>query len=144
MLLLMLEHRHQSHPNTKSKSKMASNRSEEKDFIHYKVLKFLKENPDMSQRDMAQRMGISNGGMHYCLNALMDKGLIKLGKFANSNHKLGYYYLLTPRGIAKKAAMTSLFLERKMAEYEALKAEISELQEDAHNESLIEEVGANS
>ena len=106
---------------------MASNRSEEKDFIHYKVLKFLKENPDMSQREMAQRLGISNGGMHYCLNALMDKGLIKLGNFASSKHKLGYFYLLTPKGIAQKAAMTSRFLERKMAEYEKLREEIEAL-----------------
>jgi EPS-associated MarR family transcriptional regulator len=109
---------------------MASNRSEEKDFTHYKVLKFLKENPDMSQRDMAKRLGISNGGMHYCLNALMDKGLIKLGNFASSKHKLGYFYLLTPKGIAQKTAMTSRFLERKMAEYEALREEIEALKRD--------------
>ncbi len=116
---------------------MASNRSEEKDFIHYKVLKFLKENPDMSQREMAQHFGISNGGMHYCLNALVDKGLIKLGKFANSRHKLSYYYLLTPKGIAKKAAMASRFLERKMAEYESLKAEVAALKEDVQAEKVV-------
>ena len=85
----------------------------------------------MSQRDMAKRLGISNGGMHYCLNALMDKGLIKLGNFASSKHKLGYFYLLTPKGIAQKTAMTSRFLERKMAEYEALRDEIEALKRDA-------------
>jgi EPS-associated MarR family transcriptional regulator len=116
---------------TSQKSLMASNRTEEKDFIHYRVLKLVKENPDLSQREMAQRLGISNGGMHYCLTALMDKGLIKLGNFASSQHKLGYFYLLTPKGITQKTAMTSRFLERKMAEYEALREEIEALKLDA-------------
>jgi EPS-associated MarR family transcriptional regulator len=136
--MLTLERKNQSRPNTQPKSKMASNRSEEKEFIHYKVLKFLKENPDMSQRELAQHLGISNGGMHYCLNALMDKGLIKLSNFANSKHKLRYYYLLTPKGIAKKAAMTNRFLERKMAEYESLKAEIALLKEDIEAETVVQ------
>lgn len=107
-----------------------SKRTENKDFTHYKVLKLLKDNPDLSQREMAQRLGISNGGMHYCLNALMEKGLIKLENFANSKHKLGYFYILTPKGIAEKTALTSCFLERKMAEYEALRAEIETLKLD--------------
>ena len=110
---------------------MASDRTEAKDFTHYKVLQLLKQHPDLSQREMAQRLGISNGGMHYCLSALMDKGLIKLGNFASSNHKLGYMYLLTPQGIAQKTAMAGRFLERKMAEYEALRAEIAALQSEA-------------
>jgi EPS-associated MarR family transcriptional regulator len=91
----------------------------------------------MSQREMAQRLGISNGGMHYCLNALMDKGLIKLGNFASSKHKLGYFYLLTPKGIAQKAAMTSRFLERKVAEYETLREEIEALQRDAGQQVMV-------
>ena len=110
---------------------MASDRTEAKDFTHYKVLQLLKQHPDLSQREMAQRLGISNGGMHYCLNALMEKGLVKLGNFASSKHKLGYVYLLTPQGIAQKTAMASRFLERKMAEYEALRAEIAALEADA-------------
>jgi EPS-associated MarR family transcriptional regulator len=137
-IMLMLEQKHQSRPNTQPKSKMASNRSEEKDFIHYKVLKFLKDNPDMSQRELAQHLGISNGGMHYCLNALMDKGLIRLSNFANSKHKLRYYYLLTPKGITKKAAMTKRFLAHKMAEYESLKAEIAELKEDVEAGKVVQ------
>ena len=110
---------------------MASDRTEAKDFTHYKVLLLLKQHPDLSQREMAQRLGISNGGMHYCLSALMDKGLIKLGNFASSKHKLGYVYLLTPQGIAQKTAMASRFLERKMVEYEALRAEIAALEADS-------------
>jgi EPS-associated MarR family transcriptional regulator len=110
---------------------MPSERLQDKDFIKYKILTLLKQCPDLSQRDMAQRLGISNGGMHYCLSALMEKGLVKLGNFASSKHKLGYVYLLTPHGMAQKAAMASRFLERKLAEYEALKAEIATLQLDA-------------
>ena len=106
---------------------MSSDRTEAKDFTHYKVLQLLKQHPDLSQREMAQRLGISNGGMHYCLGALMDKGLIKLGNFASSKHKLGYVYLLTPLGIAEKAALTTRFLSRKMKEYEALKLELETL-----------------
>jgi len=109
---------------------ITSKRTDDKDFIHYKVLKLVKDNPDLSQREMAQRLGISNGGMHYCLNALMGKGLIKLENFANSKHKLGYFYMLTPKGIAQKTALTSRFLERKMAEYEALREEIEALKLD--------------
>jgi EPS-associated MarR family transcriptional regulator len=115
------------HPPTLPATVMPSERSQDKDFIQYKVLTLLKQHPDLSQRDMAQRLGISNGGMHYCLSALMEKGLVKLCNFANSKHKLGYFYLLTPHGIAQKTAMTSRFLERKMAEYEALRAEIEAL-----------------
>lgn len=110
---------------------ITSKRTDDKDFIHYRVLKLLKENPDLSQREMAQRLGISNGGMHYCLNALMEKGLIKLENFANSKHKFGYFYMLTPKGIAQKTALTSRFLERKMAEYETLREEIEALKLDA-------------
>ncbi len=110
---------------------MPSARSQDKDFIHYKVLTLLKQHADLSQRDMAQRLGISNGGMHYCLSALMEKGLIKLGNFASSKHKLGYVYLLTPQGMAQKATMASRFLERKMAEYEALRSEIAVLKSEA-------------
>ena len=94
------------------------------------MLSFLKENPELSQREMAQRLGISNGGMHYCLSALMDKALIKLGNFPSARHKLGYS-CLTLRGIAQKTAMTSRFLERKMAEYGALREVIDALKRDA-------------
>lgn len=110
---------------------MSKNRSEEKAYIHYRVLQLLQQQPDMSQREMAQKLGVSNGGMHYCLKALIDKGLIKIGNFAASKHKLGYFYLLTPQGIAQKTAMTTRFLKRKKEEYEALKAEIDALQAES-------------
>ena len=107
---------------------MASKHLEHVEDLHFRVLKLIQDNPDVSQRDLAKQLGVSNGKLHYCMKALIDKGLVKLGNFANSKHHLGYAYLLTPAGIAQKAGMTSNFLRRKMAEYEALQAEIAALQ----------------
>lgn len=106
---------------------MASTHPQDVEDLHFRVLKLLQEDPALSQRELAQRLGVSNGKLHYCLKALIEKGLVKLGNFANSKHRLHYAYLLTPAGLAQKAAMTSRFLQRKIAEYEALKAEITEL-----------------
>ena len=107
---------------------MASKHTEQAEDLHFRVLKLLQDEPDLSQRDLASRLGVSNGKLHYCMRALIEKGLVKLGNFAQSKHHLGYAYLLTPAGIKQKAAMTSDFLKRKMAEYEALHAEIATLQ----------------
>ena len=109
---------------------MASKTTERADDLHFRVLKMLQDEPDLSQRELASRLGVSNGKLHYCMKALIEKGLVKLGNFAHSKHHLGYAYLLTPAGIRLKAAMTSDFLKRKMAEYEALRAEIAALQAD--------------
>jgi EPS-associated MarR family transcriptional regulator len=109
---------------------MASNHPDTVEDLHFRVLKLLQDQPDLSQRELAHKLGVSNGKLHYCLRALIDKGLIKLGNFAGSKHRLRYAYLLTPAGIAQKAGMTGLFLKRKMAEYEALHAEIASLQAD--------------
>ena len=107
---------------------MTSKRLEHLEDLHFRVLRLLEDRPDMSQRDLAERLGVSNGKLHYCMRALIEKGLVKLGNFASSKHHLGYAYLLTPKGIAQKASMTTRFLKRKMAEYEALQAEIAMLQ----------------
>lgn len=107
---------------------MASKHPEQVEDLHFRVLRLLQDNPDLSQRELAERLGVSNGKLHYCMKALIDKGLVKLGNFAQSKHHLGYAYLLTPKGIAQKASMTSDFLKRKMAEYEALRREIAALQ----------------
>jgi EPS-associated MarR family transcriptional regulator len=107
---------------------MASKHIEHVEDLHFRVLKHLQDQPDLSQRELAELLGVSNGKLHYCMKALIDKGLVKLGNFAQSKHHLGYAYLLTPAGIRQKAAMTSDFLKRKMAEYEALQAEIAALQ----------------
>ena len=81
----------------------------------------------MSQRDLAKNVGVSVGRMNYVLNALVDKGLVKLGNFTASKDKRRYAYVLTPKGVAQKAALTRAFLTRKVAEYEALKQEIEAL-----------------
>lgn len=107
---------------------MTSKRLEHLEDLHFRVLRMLQDRPDMSQRDLAEALGVSNGKLHYCMQALIEKGMVKLGNFANSKHHLGYAYLLTPKGIAQKASMTTRFLKRKMAEYEALRTEIALLQ----------------
>ena len=109
---------------------MASRHTELSEDLHFRVLRLLQEHPDLSQRELATKLGVSNGKLHYCMKALIDKGLVKLGNFANSKHHLGYAYLLTPKGIAQKARMTGNFLRRKMAEYESLQAEIAALQSE--------------
>ena len=91
------------------------------------MLRLLEENPEMSTRQLASEMGISNGAAYYCLNALVEKGWVKLGNFKRSEHKGRYAYVLTPSGISERAGLTKRFLTRKMAEYEALRAEIEEL-----------------
>lgn len=113
---------------------MASKRPQEADDLHFRVLRFLQENPEVSERELASRLGVSNGKLHYCMKALMEKGLVKLENFANSRHRLGYAYLLTPAGLRQKAAMTTQFLKRKMDEYEALQAEIATLKAEAARE----------
>lgn len=107
---------------------MTSTRAQQAEDLHFRVLKLLQEQPDMSERELAVRLGVSNGKLHYCMRALIDKGLVKLGNFASSKHHLGYAYVLTPAGLAHKAAITRRFIQRKLAEYEALKREIALLQ----------------
>ena len=93
------------------------------------VLKALQEKPDISQRELAARLGVSLGQVNYCMKALIDKGHVKVGNFAASGNKLGYVYLLTPSGVAEKASLTAVFIERKLSEYKALHAEIIALVE---------------
>ena len=98
--------------------------------IHFRLLRLLEARPDLSQRDLARELGASLGKINYCLNALIDKGLVKARNFRNSRNKLGYAYLLTPRGIERKATIAVQFLKRKMAEYETLRSEIEQLQRE--------------
>lgn len=98
--------------------------------IHFRMLRLLEAKSDLSQRDLARELDTSLGKVNYCLNALIDKGWIKARNFRNSNNKLAYAYLLTPRGIEQKAVITVHFLRRKMAEYESLKKEIARLRRE--------------
>jgi EPS-associated MarR family transcriptional regulator len=111
---------------------MVGQRSEAQEDLRFRVLRLLQENPEMSQRDIAAAVGISVGGVHYCLNALVEKGMVKLGNFSAANDKRRYAYILTPKGLTEKAALTSRFLKRKMKEYEALKKEIETLQTEVN------------
>lgn len=90
-------------------------------------MKLLQDKPDMTQRELAEKVGSSLGGLNYCLKALIDKGWIKMHNFSESKNKFGYAYLLTPSGLAEKTLITARFLTRKMHEYEALKVEIAAL-----------------
>jgi EPS-associated MarR family transcriptional regulator len=100
---------------------------------HYKLLSLLEENPDISQRKMAEAMGVSVGKINYCIKALVNVGHIKLKNFAKSANKIGYAYFLTPKGVKEKAAVTLRFLELKQKQYDKIKKEISFLQEEIKN-----------
>jgi EPS-associated MarR family transcriptional regulator len=106
---------------------MTSKRTKLREDTHFRVLRLLQENPEMSQRELAEAVGVSVGGIHYVLNALIDKGMVKLGNFTAAEDKRRYAYVLTPKGIARKAALTRAFLARKMEEYAALREEIEAL-----------------
>jgi len=95
---------------------------------HFKLLNALEKNPNASQRELAQELGVSLGKVNYCLKALIQVGWVKAGNFTNSHNKLAYLYLLTPKGIEEKSILTKHFLQRKMKEFERLKQEIEQLQ----------------
>jgi EPS-associated MarR family transcriptional regulator len=101
------------------------------DESHYKLMRLLEVNPEMSQRDLARELGISLGKVNYCLRALIHKGWIKANNFTNSQNKAAYMYLLTPRGIEEKASLTLRFLQSRIREYEALRAEIRQMRREA-------------
>jgi EPS-associated MarR family transcriptional regulator len=97
---------------------------------HLKLLKLIESNPDISQRKLSEEVGVSLGKVNYCLNALIDKGLVKAGNFKRNPHKMSYVYLLTPQGIEEKAKLTTRFLKRKIAEQEQITREIEQLKRD--------------
>lgn len=117
---------------------MSSRQAKIQEDTYFRVMRLLQENPDLTQRELAQKLGVSVGGLNYCLKALMEKGWVKMQNFAHSKNKFGYIYVMTPRGLSEKAALTSQFLKRKMDEYEALKAEIEALKSEVHQ---VDEVG---
>lgn len=104
------------------------------DEIHLQVLRTIEARPDLTQRQLSEELGVSLGKAHYCIKALIDKGLVKMGNFSHNQKKLEYAYLLTPRGMKSKAILTAHFLERKAAEYAVLK---SELEKHEKNEKQI-------
>jgi EPS-associated MarR family transcriptional regulator len=92
--------------------------------IQLEVLRRLHQTPQVSQRALAKDLGVGLGTINFCFQAMVEKGLIKMQNFSQSKNKLRYAYLLTPAGLAEKSKLTAEFLKRKVAEYEALQAEI--------------------
>jgi EPS-associated MarR family transcriptional regulator len=108
-------------------SEKYANRRED---VHFRILRMLEQNPQVSQREIARALGVSLGGVNYCINALIEKGHVKIENFRASKNKLDYFYVLTPEGIAQRAKLATRFIKRKLAEYEAIKAEIEALRND--------------
>ena len=106
---------------------MTTQSSKLREDVNFRILRLLQDNPEMSQRELAKAVGLSTGGIHYVLNALLDKGLLKMENSTTTEDKRRYAYILTREGMASKANLTKRFLIRKMADYELLKAEIDEV-----------------
>jgi EPS-associated MarR family transcriptional regulator len=119
---------------------MTSRRSRLQEDTYFRVLRILQDRPDVTQREIAQLLGVSTSGLNYCLNALIDKGWVKVHNFSESKNKFGYVYLLTPSGILEKAALTGRFLQRKLLEYEAMRAEIESLRCECGEVDAVSEV----
>jgi EPS-associated MarR family transcriptional regulator len=101
------------------------------DEIHLRLLKAIQVNPQATQRELSEELGVSLGKAHYCLRALVNKGWVKVHNFRANPNKLGYAYLLTPAGVDAKARLTVRFLRHKLDEYDLLRAEIEELRREA-------------
>ena len=110
---------------------MASCREPKQAEIRLQVMRLISQNPEMSSRQVADKVGISNGSAYYVLTALVEKGFVKLGNFKKSRRKGQYAYLLTPKGIREKSLLTHSFIERKREEFEVLRAEIKALEGEA-------------
>ena len=106
---------------------MTSRQAKLQEDTYFRIMRLLQANPDLTQRELAEKLGVSVSGLNYCLKALIEKGWIKMQNFSNSKNKFGYVYILTSRGITEKAILAGQFLRRKMEEYDALKAEIDAL-----------------
>ena len=107
---------------------MVSRRKEQQEDTRFQILRLLEDNPEMSTRQLADAVGISNGAAYYMLHALVQKGMVKLSNFTASQHKGRYAYVLTPGGLREKARLTARFLHRKRVEFEALSEEIERLE----------------
>ena len=110
-----------------SREKTVFNQRED---LRYRVLRLLEANPRMSHREIAKAIGRSTGAVNYCINALIEKGMVKVSNFKSSDNKLRYAYVLTPKGINEKAALTVSFIRRKLHEYNKIQSEISEIMAD--------------
>ena len=110
---------------------MASKRGERNEEARLAIMRLIAKNPNMTTRDVAEAVGVSNGSAYYLVTALVEKGFVKLENFKNNPRKGQYAYLLTPKGIREKSLLTHRFIERKREEFDILKAEIKALEEEA-------------
>ena len=108
------------------------------DVIHLQVLRTIEAQPYLTRRQLAEELGVSLGKAHYCIKALIDKGLVKMGNFSHNQKKLDYAYLLTPSGMKSKAMLTAHFLERKAAEYVMLKSELEKHEKNEKQMTRLE------
>jgi len=106
--------------------------------IRYRLLKILDKDPNLTQRQMAQKMGISLGKVNYCLSELAKKGFIKIDRFKASKIKIKYSYMLTPRGLEEKGRLTLSFLKLKLSDYEEIKRQIRDLATGVAEEGLLD------
>ena len=113
--------------NDVAKNNAEGRKTSARDELRLKVLRALEANPELSQRQLAAGLGVSLGGVNYALKALVERGFVKAGNFRKSDNKVAYLYVLTPRGVAEKAALATAFLGRKLEEYEVLRQEIEAL-----------------
>ena len=97
-------------------------------------MRLIEANPQITQRQLAEELGVSVGKINYCMNALVEKGMVKAQNFIRSNNKAGYAYFLTPQGVEEKLTLTVNFLKRKKNEYESLRAEIENLEKELQEE----------
>jgi EPS-associated MarR family transcriptional regulator len=111
------------------------------DEYRYRILKLLENNPTASQRDIARELGVSLGRVNYCLQALIEKGLIKMNNFRQNESKRAYLYYLTPKGVQEKTKVTVRFLKAKLDEYENLKLEVAQLQREAGKSGNLNQAG---
>ena len=109
---------------------MASRRQHVQEEVRLKILRIVNKNPSIKSREIANILKISNGSAYYCVNSLIEKGMIKLKNFTSHKNKAKYNYFLTPSGIYEKTILTAKFLQTKLKEYEELKIEIKEMEEE--------------
>ncbi len=109
---------------------MSSRRIIHQENNEFKIMRQIEAHPDLTQRQLSEKLNISLGSVNYALNALIARGWVKLKNFQNSENKLGYAYLLTPEGATQKAMIAKRFWVRKLQEYEVLKQELQSLSDE--------------
>jgi EPS-associated MarR family transcriptional regulator len=115
---------------------MTSHRSKLQDGIYFRVLRILQSSTDLTQSNISQLLGVSSSELNYCLNALIDKGRVKVQNFRESKI-FGYVYLRTPIGIAEKAIHFGRYLQSKFLEFKALRSEVESLKDEAYSGSEV-------